>query len=171
MLDSTAFEALDGPPAEPVVVDTSVIPHDVYADAAVNSCERSATFRGKGPRSVRSTFAVLELRVAPDPTSAQGVLERHLDNRYPKRTKIREIQTEAGTAYVVEVPPAKRDRLHTRVVHVVVGAYELRLAAVRDVGPQQKAGRAPTDAQLAAAVEALAGSLDQALQEPSSDVP
>jgi hypothetical protein len=154
-LDAAAFEALGGPPTEPVVVDTSVIPHDPFANTAVSSCERSAAFRNGGPRQVSSTFAVLEVRVATDPAAAQEVLERHLDNRYPSRTKVRELVTDAGTAYVVELGGTDHDPLRTRAVHVVVGSYELRLAAVRDVGPKLPSGRPPTEAQLSAAVSAL----------------
>ncbi len=167
VLDRAAFEALGGLPPEPVVVDTSVIQHDPFANTAVSSCERSGTFREDGPRHLRSTFAVLEVRVAPDPAAAQGVLERHLDNRYSSRTTPREIATDPGPAYVVDLPPSKRDPLRTRAVHVVIGAYELRLAAVRDVGPQHESGRPPTDSQLIAAVNALA----EAMQETPGDVP
>jgi hypothetical protein len=167
LLDTAAFEALGGPPPEPVVVDTSVIRHDPYANAAVSSCERSGTRRDGGPRRVRSTFAVLEVRVAPDPLAAQQVLDRHLDNRYPKGTEIRDLEGYDGTAYVVDVEPTRADPLRTRIVHVVLGSYELRLAAVRDVGPKRKSGQRPTEAQLVASIEAMA----EALEAASTPVP
>jgi len=160
LLDTTAFEALGGPPPEPVVVDTSVIRHDPYSNAAVSSCERSGTRRDGGPRRVRSTFAVLEVRVAPDPAAAQQVLDRHLDNRYPKGTEIRDLEGYDGTAYVVDVEPTRADPLRTRIVHVVLGSYELRLAAVRDVGPKDKSGQRPTEAQLVASIDAVAEALE-----------
>jgi hypothetical protein len=167
VLDTGAFEALGGPPAEPVVVDTTVIRHDPYTNAAVSSCERSGTLRDGGPRRVRSTFAVLEVRVAPDPASAEKVREQHLADRYPRGTRVRELTTGAGTAYVVDVGGTKRDPLRTRVAHLVVGAYELRLAAVLEVGPRLKSGRPPTDEQLIASLDALA----EAMSSAATDVP
>jgi hypothetical protein len=167
LLDAAAFEALGGPQPEPVVVDTSVIRHDPYANAAVSSCERSGTRHDGGPRRTRSTFAVLEVRVAADPATAQQVLDRHLANRYPKRTEIRDLEGYDGTAYVVDVEPTKADPLRTRIVHVVLGSYELRLAAVRDVGPKDKSGEPPTEAQLVASIDAMA----EALKGASAPVP
>jgi hypothetical protein len=167
LLDAAAFEALGGPPPEPVVVDTSVIRHDPFSNAAVSSCERSATVRDGGPRRVRSTFAVLEVRVAPDPASAEKVLTQHLRNRYPKRTEIRDLEGYDDTAYVIDVRRTKDEPLRTRIVHVVLGSYELRLAAVRDVGPKDKAGQPPTEEQLVAAIGAMA----EALEASSAPVP
>lgn len=156
LLSPAAFEALGGQAAEPVVVDTSVIRHDPYANAAVSSCERSGTLRDGGPRRTRSTFAVLEVRAASDPASAERVLDQHVANRYPKGTRIRDLAGYDGTAYVVDVAATRRDPLRTRIVHVVLGPYEVRLAAVRDVGPKDRAGRPPTQEQLVAAVAAVA---------------
>lgn len=167
LLDPAAFEALGGPPPEPVVVDTSVIRHDPYANAAVSSCERSGTRRDGGPRRTRSTFAVLEVRVAPDPATALQVLDRHLDNRYPKGTEVRDLEGYDGRAYVVDVKPTKADPLRTRIVHVVLGPYELRLAAVRDVGPKDRAGEPPTEEELVASIDAMA----EALQAATTSVP
>jgi hypothetical protein len=167
LLDTAAFEALGGQVAEPVVVDTSVIRHDPFANAAVSSCERSGTLRDGGPRRTRSTFAVLEVRVAPDPAGAENVLTQHLRNRYPKRMEIRDLEGYDGTAYVVDVERTKNEPLSTRIVHVVLGSYELRLAAVRDVGPKDKAGEPPTEEQLVAAIEAMA----DALEAQSTPVP
>ncbi len=160
LLDTATFESLGGQEPEPVVVDTSVIRHDPYTNTAVSSCERSGTRRDGGPRRTRSTYAVLEVRVAPDAVSADKALDQHLANRYPKGTEIRDLAGSDATAYVVDVAPTKRDPLRTRIVHVVVGPYELRLAAVRDVGPRQVSGKPPTEQQLVAAIEAMAEALD-----------
>jgi hypothetical protein len=167
LLDTAAFDALGGQAPEPVVVDTSVIRHDPYTNTAVSSCERSGTRRDGGPRRTRSTYAVLEVRVAPDAASAEKALDQHLANRYPKRTKIRSLTAYDGTAYVVDVSPTKRDPLRTRIVHVVLGSYELRLAAVRDVGPGRVSGEPPTEQQLVAAIGAMA----EALGATTADVP
>jgi len=162
LLDTAAFEALGGQDPEPVVVDTSVIRHDPYTNTAVSSCERSGTLRDGGPRRTRSTYAVLEVRVAPDAASADKALDQHLANRYPKGTEIRDLEGYDATAYVVDVAPTKRDPLRTRIVHVVLGSYELRLAAVRDVGPQRVSGKPPTEQQLVAAIDAMAEALGAA---------
>jgi hypothetical protein len=162
LLDAAAFEALGGQPPEPVVVDTSVIRHDPYTNTAVSSCERSATLRDGGPRRTRSTYAVLEVRVAPDSASADRALDQHLRNRYPKGTEVRDLEGYDGTAYVVDVAATKRDPLRTRIVHVVLGPYELRLAAVRDVGPQRVSGKPPTEPELIAAIDAMAEALGAA---------
>jgi len=167
LLDTATFAALGGQDPEPVVVDTSVIRHDPYTNTAVSSCERSGTLRDGGPRRTRSTFAVLEVRVAPDAASADKALDQHLANRYPKGTEIRDLAGYDATAYVVDVAATKSDPLRTRIVHVVLGPYELRLAAVRDVGPQRVAGRPPTEAQLVAAIGAMA----EALQAATTTVP
>ena len=114
----------------PVVVDNSVLRHDPYADAAVSSCERSGSIRGSKASTTQSTFAVLEVRTAPDPASAERVLQEHLANRYPRGTEITELPTEAGTAYVAEIGATEKWPWRTRSVHIVVGPYELQLAAV-----------------------------------------
>lgn len=162
VLGTAEFSALGGPPPEPVVVDTSVIRHDPWSNAAVSSCERSGIQRDGGARKTSSTFAVLEVRVAPDAATAQKVLEQHLENRYPRGTDVGELTTDAGTAYVIDIPRSKKDSLRTRVAHVVVGEYELRLAAVLDVGPKKKSGRPPTDEELVATLDALAEALEGA---------
>jgi hypothetical protein len=160
VLDAAAFQTLGGQEPEPVVVDTTVIRHDPYANTAVSSCERSGTLRDGGPRRTRSTYAVLEVRVAPDPASADKALDQHLANRYPTGTEIRPLAAYDGTAYVVDVEATKRDPLRTRIVHVTLGPYELRLAAVRDVGPRQVSGRPPTEQQLVATIDAMAEALE-----------
>ena len=98
-------------------------------------------------------------RAAPDAASADKALDQHLANRYPKGTEIRDLAGYDATAYVVDVAATKSDPLRTRIVHVVLGSYELRLAAVRDVGPQRVSGRPPTQAQLVAAIDAMAEAL------------
>ena len=159
VFSDAAFAAIGGAPAGPVVVDQSVLPHDPYANAAVSSCERSGSVRGTGPRTTRSTFAVLEVRTAPDPASAKRVLKDHLANRYPRGTEIVELPTDAGTAYVAEIGATKKWPWRTRSVHVVVGPYELQLAAVRGVSPRRPQGRPVTDEQLAAVVAELAAAV------------
>jgi hypothetical protein len=167
LLDTAAFGALGGQAAEPVLVDTSVIRHDPFANAAVSSCERAGTRRDGGPRRTRSTYAVLEVRVAPDPASAEKVLDQHLANRYRRGTEIRDLTAFDGTAYVVDVARTERNPLRTRIVHAVLGPYELRLAAVRDVGPRSKAGNRPTEEQLVASIDAMS----EALASAPTDVP
>ena len=95
------------------------------------------------------------------------MLDQHVANRYPKGTEVRDLSAYDGTAYVVDVARSKRTPLRTRIVHVVLGPYELRLAAVRDVGPRSRAGAPPTEEQLVAAVEAMA----EALAATSTPVP
>ncbi len=157
VLDPAAFEALGGPPSGPVVVDTSILKPDPSVGAAVSSCERSGSVPDGDGTS--STFATLEVTVTVSPATAQRVLQQHLTERYPRGTTITELQTDVGTAYVAEVGATKKWPWRTRSVHVVVGPYELQLAAVRDVGPTHPQGVPVTDEQLSAVVTEMAQAL------------
>lgn len=154
VLDGASFAALGGPPAEPLVVDTSLIGDDPWTGAAVSSCERSGAVAVKRPSQERRTFAVLEIRYTADQAAAEEVRRRHLDNRYPAKAEITKLDTPDGTVAVVE-PTGSKKAMRTRIAHVVEGPYELRLAVVRDVGPRHPTGVRVTDAQLLAAVAAL----------------
>ncbi|MBZ5738802.1 hypothetical protein [Nocardioides mangrovi] len=153
-LSADVFTALGGPPAEPLVVDTSLIADDPWTGADVSSCERSGAAKVAKPVQERRTFAVLEIRYAADQASAEEVRERHLERRYPRSAEITKLHTDDGVVDVVE-PPAKKSAMRTRIAHVVAGPYELRLAVVRDVGPRHPTGTPVTDAELLAAVSAL----------------
>lgn len=149
------FEAADlatigDVPAGAVVVDTSYRRDEQFTDAPVATCERS------GSRAGRSTFAVLEVRVARDEAGARQVQAKHLDARYARRTRVARVDTDAGRAYVVDVGGTAELPWRRRAMHLVVGPYELQLTAVRDVGPGRPSGRAVTDEQLAAALTAVA---------------
>lgn len=133
-----------------VVVDTSYRRDEQYTDAPVAACERS------GGTADRSAFAVLEVRVARDEAAARQVQAKHLDARYPRRTRVAEVETAVGPAYVVDVGGTPDLPWERRAMHLVVGAYELQLTAVRDVGPGRESGRAVTDEQLATALAAIA---------------
>lgn len=144
------LDTIGGVRAGAVVVDTSYRRDEQYTDAPVATCERS------GSRAGRSTFAVLEVRVAPDETTARQVQAKHLDTRYPRRARVERVRTEVGPAYVVDVGGTPTLPWKRRAMHVVVGPYELQLTAVRDVGPGRESGRAVTDDQLTAALTAIA---------------
>ena len=168
LLDTAAFEALGGPPPEPVVVDTVRDPARSLPNAA------SAAASGRGPCATedraarRSTFAVLEVRVAPDPPPRR----RCASSTSPTATRghggPRARRPTPGRRTSSTSAATKRDPLRTRVVHVVVG--RVRAAAGR--GPRRRAAaevgsaRRPTT-QLIAAIDALA----EALSSAAIDVP
>ncbi len=156
LFTSEALQALGGATASSVVVNTSYRRDDQFTDAPVATCERTGT------RAGRSTFAVLEVRLARDEKSAQQVEAKHLSARYPRRTRIVHVSTDAGQAYLVDVGGSKGLPWRRRAIHLVVGPYEILLTAVRDVGRGQDAGREVTDEQLGAAVKAIAAELPSA---------
>ncbi|MBA2952555.1 hypothetical protein GON03_21270 [Nocardioides sp. MAH-18] len=97
LLTDAVLEAAGTPPPGPVDVDSSYVSRDPYTDVPVASCERRGTAGGV------STMAVLEVRVAGTPVQADEAQAKHLDNRYPPGTRIRNVTTDAGAAYVVDV--------------------------------------------------------------------
>ncbi|MFC7496198.1 MULTISPECIES: hypothetical protein [unclassified Nocardioides] len=161
LLSDAVFEALGGAQPAPFVIDSSYLAQDPYADVPVSSCERRGAERTKDGKTV-TTFAVLEVRVAPDAASAEEVRAKHLDNRYTSRNTISRLPTAAGTVDVVEVGGNPQWPWRTRAVHLLAGPYELHLSVLRDVTEARPYGDWVADARLADAVAALAGELDEA---------
>ena len=144
LLDAAAFEALGGPPPEPVVVDTSVIRHDPYANAAVSSCERSGTLprrrtapdpldlrRARGARRPRPGAARSRCSTSTSPTATRRAPEiRDLDG--VRRDGVRRRR---------RAPPGAT-RCAPASCTSCSGPTSCGSAAVRDVGPKDQAGRA-----------------------------
>ncbi|WP_345523912.1 hypothetical protein [Nocardioides conyzicola] len=165
LLTDEAFAATGGARRPgPVDVDSSYLAHDPYTDAPVSSCERRGTQPAKRARDARTTFAVLEVRVAADPASAQEVEAKHLDNRYPRGTKVHRVRTAAGTAYVVNLGGTDEWPWRSRAIQVVVGSYELHLSVLRDVTPGRPYGRWVSEAELVAAADELIGAMESATE-------
>ena len=155
LLTDQAFLAAGGPRPGPTDVDSSYLPRDPYADAPVSSCER----RGG---DARTTFAVLEVRIAADPAAAQEVQAKHLDNRYPRRQKVTRVRTTAGPAYVVDLGGTDTWPWRSRAIHVVVGSYEIHLSVLRDVTRRQPYGRWVSRAELVAAADQVVAAVESA---------
>ena len=160
ILTDAAVEATGGGTPGPAYVDSSYLPHDPYTDAPVASCERRGTLPRARARQARTTFVVLEVRVAADPAAAEEVQAKHLDHRYPRGTKIDEVTTRAGAAYVVDLGGNAAWPWRTRAIHVVVGPYELHLSVLRDVTEGRPYGRWVSTAELVAAANQLVDAME-----------
>lgn len=153
LLTDAVFEAAGGPKPGPVDVDSSYLPRDAYTDVPVASCERRGTARGL------TTFAVLEVRTAADPTTAQEVQAKHLDNRYRPRNDVRTVRTDAGTGYVADLGGFPEWPWRSRSVQMVVGPYEVHLSVLQDVTDKRPYGRWVSVPELVAAADELVAAL------------
>jgi hypothetical protein len=149
VLTDAVLRAAGGPPSGPVDVDSSYLPRDPYADVPVATCERRGTQRGV------TTFAVLEVRVAATPQQAREAEAKHLDNRYPRRAKVREVRSTAGPAYVADLGGFAEWPWRSRSIQAVVGRYELHLSVLRDVTKERPYGRWVSEDELVAAMNAM----------------
>lgn len=162
VLTDTAFEAAGGPRPGPTDADSSYVVRDVHTDVPVSTCERRGTEGG------RTTYEVLEVRVAGTPAAAKEVQAKHLANRYPKGATVRTVTTAAGRAHVVDVGGRPEWPWRTRAIHVVAGPYELHLSVLTGVTREQRYGRWVDVDRLVAAADELVRGLGS---DGGSDVP